>query len=75
MWLEYLASQPRAAVLLADKQNILVSTLKEVMMRYLGDVKITLHSPDKRDPEFVFYDVTRATLNVYRQVFKFSKDY
>ncbi|XP_033207085.1 nicalin [Belonocnema kinseyi] len=65
LWLEYLASQPRAAVLLSDKQNALVSALKEIMMRYLGDVKVTHHSPDKRDPEFVFYDVTKATLNVY----------
>lgn len=66
MWLEYLSAQPRAAVLLADKQNSLVSALKEIMMRYLGDVKVTLHSPEKRDPEFVLYDVTKATLNVYR---------
>lgn len=65
MWLEYLSAQPRAAVLLADKQNSLVSALKEIMMRYLGDVKVTLHSPEKRDPEFVLYDVTKATLNVY----------
>ncbi|XP_015600107.2 meckelin [Cephus cinctus] len=65
LWLNYLASQPRAAPLLADKQNPLVSTLREAMSRYLGDVKVTLHSPDKRDPEFVFYDVTKATLNVY----------
>ena len=36
------------------------------MSRYLGDVKLTHHSPDKRDPEFVFYDVTKATMNVYR---------
>lgn len=45
---------------------MLVGTLKEAMARYLGDVKVTLHSPDKPDPEFVFYDVTKALLNVYR---------
>lgn len=65
LWLEYLSNQPRAAPLLADKQNPLVTTLKEAMSRYLGEVKVTLHTPDKRDPEFVFYDVTKATLNVY----------
>ncbi|KOC68448.1 Nicalin-1 [Habropoda laboriosa] len=65
LWFSYLASQPRAAPLLADKNNMLVGTLKEAMARYLGDVKITLHSPDKQDPEFVFYDVTKAMLNVY----------
>ncbi|XP_076167862.1 BOS complex subunit ncln [Ptiloglossa arizonensis] len=65
LWFSYLASQPRAAPLLADKHNMLVGTLKEAMARYLGDVKVTLHSADKQDPEFVFYDVTKATLNVY----------
>ncbi|KOX71148.1 Nicalin-1 [Melipona quadrifasciata] len=65
LWFNYLASQPRAAPLLADKNNMLVGTLKEAMARYLGDVKVTLHSPDKQDPEFVFYDVTKAMLNVY----------
>jgi len=66
LWFNYFASQPRAASLLADKNNLLVSTLKEAMARYLGDVKVTLHTPDKQDPEFVFYDVTKAILNVYR---------
>lgn len=65
LWFNYFASQPRAASLLTDKHNLLVGTLKEAMARYLGDVKVTLHAPDKRDPEFVFYDVTKAILNVY----------
>ncbi|KZC07749.1 Nicalin-1 [Dufourea novaeangliae] len=65
LWFDYLASQPRAAPLLADKNNMLVNTLKESMARYLGDVKVTLHTPDKQDPEFVFYDITKAILNVY----------
>lgn len=66
MWMDFLTSQPRSAPLLAKKQNPLVNTLKETLHKYLGDVKVTLHTPDKRDPEFVFYDVTKATLNVYR---------
>ncbi|XP_032679555.1 nicalin [Odontomachus brunneus] len=65
LWFNYFASQPRAASLLADKHNLLVTTLKEAMARYLGDIKITLHTPDKRDPEFVFYNIAKATLNVY----------
>ncbi|KAL0129721.1 hypothetical protein PUN28_001763 [Cardiocondyla obscurior] len=65
LWFNYFASQPRAASLLAEKNNLLVNTLKESMARYLGDVKVTLHTPDKQDPEFVFYDVTKAILNVY----------
>lgn len=64
--MDYLSSQPRSASLLADKQNPLVNTLKESMQRYLGEIKVTTHSPEKRDPEFVFYDTTRAKLNVYR---------
>lgn len=66
LWFNYFASQPRAASLLTDKHNLLVATLKEAMARYLGDIKVTFHIPDKRDPEFVFYDVAKATLNVYR---------
>ncbi|XP_015172975.1 PREDICTED: nicalin [Polistes dominula] len=65
LWFTYLASQPRAAPLLVDKNNLLIATLKESMSRYLGDVKVTLHGPDKQDPEFIFYDVTKAVLNVY----------
>lgn len=63
-----MSSQPRAASLLADKQNPFVNTIKEAMHKYLGDVKVTYHSSDKRDPDFVFYDITKATLNVYRYI-------
>lgn len=66
LWFNYFASQPRAASLLADKHNLLVGTLREAMARYLGEVKTTLLTPDKRDPEFVFYNVAKATLNIYR---------
>nr|CAD7568715.1 unnamed protein product [Timema californicum] len=33
---------------------------------YLKEVKASYLTPDKRDPEFVFYDVTKALVNVYR---------
>lgn len=65
MWLNYLSSQPRSAQLLCDKNNQLVNTLKSSLSRYLKDVKISYATPDKREPEFMLYDVTRATVNVY----------
>lgn len=36
--------------------------------RYLKEVKVTFLIPDKREPEFTFYDVTKAVVNVYRLV-------
>ncbi|XP_017786970.1 PREDICTED: nicalin [Nicrophorus vespilloides] len=64
-WLDYLSSQSRSAQMLSNKDNVLVSQLKDTFGRYLRDVKITYAIPDKRDPEFVFYDVTQGTMNVY----------
>lgn len=34
--------------------------------RYVKDVKVSHQAPDKRDPEFVFYDITKSIVNVYR---------
>nr|CAD7196312.1 unnamed protein product [Timema douglasi] len=65
-WVELLSSQPRSAQLLVDKHNYLLNTLKTGMNRYLKEVKASYLTPDKRDPEFVFYDVTKALVNVYR---------
>lgn len=65
MWMKYLTEQSRAVPLLADKNNPLVNSLHEFVSRYLSDVKITFHSADKRDPEFVFYDITKTIMNVY----------
>lgn len=64
-WLDFIATQPRSAELLSEKSNPLVISLKDAMSRYLKEVKITYQTPDKRDPEFVFYDVTSAIVNVY----------
>ncbi|XP_071449388.1 BOS complex subunit NCLN [Hetaerina americana] len=64
-WVDYLSSQPRSAQLLASKQNPLVLTLQDAMSRYTKEVKVTYLSPDKRDPEFVFYDVSKVVVNVY----------
>ncbi|KAJ4437025.1 hypothetical protein ANN_17158, partial [Periplaneta americana] len=68
-WLDFLCTHPRSAQLLAEKSSPLVNTLKDAMSRYLKEVKVTYHIPDKRDPEFVFYDVTRAIVNVYRRLY------
>ncbi|XP_054278741.1 BOS complex subunit ncln-like [Macrosteles quadrilineatus] len=65
MFLDFLTSQPRAALLLADKNNPLVTALSQTLGGYIKDVKISYQTADKRDPEFVFYDVTKAVVNVY----------
>ncbi|CAB3383423.1 Hypothetical predicted protein [Cloeon dipterum] len=63
--MDFLVAQPRAAQVLATKQNSLVTSLQSVLSRYLKDVKVSHLVPDKRDPDFSFYDVTKATVNVY----------
>ncbi|KAM8960471.1 BOS complex subunit NCLN [Pelodytes ibericus] len=63
--LHWLTSQPRAAQLM-DKDSSLLSTLEYYMSRYLKDVKLYHVKADKRDPEFVFYDQLKQTMNAYR---------
>lgn len=65
-WSRYLSSQSRSAQMHCDKQDPLVNTLKATLSKYSKDVKVSYVTPDKREPEFMFYDVTRAQLNVYR---------
>lgn len=65
-WINYLSSQPRAAQILCQKDNPLVGFLRETFNKYLRDVKISYAIPDKRDPDFMFYDVTKSVMNVYR---------
>ncbi|XP_057180969.1 BOS complex subunit ncln isoform X2 [Triplophysa rosa] len=62
---DWLTAQPRAAQLL-DKDSSIVNTLEYYMNRYLKDVKRHLVKADKRDPEFVFYDQLKQTMNAYR---------
>lgn len=64
--MNHLSSQPRSAQLLSNKDNSLVALFKDTFSKYLRDVKITYAVPDKRDPDFVFYDVTKGTMNIYR---------
>ncbi|KAM4810409.1 BOS complex subunit NCLN [Rhinophrynus dorsalis] len=63
--IQWLTSQPRAAQLV-DKDSTLLGTLEYYMSRYLKDVKLHHVKADKRDPEFVFYDQLKQTMNAYR---------
>lgn len=64
-WGEFLTNQPRSAALLFEKSNPLIKSLQDTFNRYLEDVKLSVLTTDKRDPEFVFYDTTSATANIY----------
>uniref|UniRef100_A0A4W3GVG8 Nicalin n=1 Tax=Callorhinchus milii TaxID=7868 RepID=A0A4W3GVG8_CALMI len=63
--LDWLTTQPRAAQLV-DKDSSLIATMEYYMSRYLKDVKRHHVKADKRDPEFVFYDQLKQTMNAYR---------
>uniref|UniRef100_A0A8C9U5F7 Nicalin n=1 Tax=Scleropages formosus TaxID=113540 RepID=A0A8C9U5F7_SCLFO len=62
---DWLTTQPRAAQLV-DKDSIVVTTLEYHLSRYLKDVKKHYVKADKRDPEFVFYDQLKQTMNAYK---------
>ncbi|XP_012683820.1 nicalin-1 isoform X3 [Clupea harengus] len=62
---DWLTAQPRAAQLV-DKDSSVVNTLEYYLGRYLKDVKRHYVKADKRDPEFVFYDQLKQTMNAYR---------
>uniref|UniRef100_A0A8C5I5P7 BOS complex subunit NCLN n=1 Tax=Gouania willdenowi TaxID=441366 RepID=A0A8C5I5P7_GOUWI len=66
---DWLTAQPRAAQLV-DKDSSVVSTLEYHLGRYLKDIKRHYVKADKRDPEFVFYDQLKQTMNAYRFGFK-----
>ncbi|KAL4658882.1 nicalin isoform X3 [Arapaima gigas] len=62
---DWLTTQPRAAQLV-DKDSSIVNTLEYHLSRYLKDVKKHYVKADKRDPEFVFYDQLKQTMNAYK---------
>ncbi|KAK8734260.1 hypothetical protein OTU49_006093 [Cherax quadricarinatus] len=64
-WLDLLTSQPRSPQLLSGKNNPLVSTLHQILTRYTNEARVTFLKADKRDPEWAFYDITRATMAAY----------
>ncbi|KAL0278855.1 UNVERIFIED_CONTAM: hypothetical protein PYX00_000546 [Menopon gallinae] len=63
--LDYIANQPRSAQLWADKNSPFIYSLKDILGKYCRDVKMSTLVSDKRDPDFVFYDVTQSTVHIY----------
>ncbi|CAH1114348.1 unnamed protein product [Psylliodes chrysocephalus] len=64
-WINYVASLPRSPQILSSKDNLLVATFKDTFNKYLRDVRVTNAVPDKRDPDFQFYQIASGTVNVY----------
>lgn len=62
--LRYIGSHARAAQILSDKDNSLVTSLYYIINRYMR-CNITLMHAEKNEPEFVFYDVTKSTVHIY----------
>ncbi|XP_073999451.1 BOS complex subunit NCLN isoform X2 [Rhodnius prolixus] len=65
MWLDFLSSHARSPSVMYEKTNPVIRVLHESLKRYSEDAKIVHHTADKRDPEFVFYDTTKANINIY----------
>ncbi|XP_050674615.1 nicalin [Leptidea sinapis] len=65
-WYNYLASQSRSphVVTVANQDAGVNSALELAMSRYM-EVTTSVHAVDKREPEYVLYGTTRATLYVY----------
>ncbi|KAK9892946.1 hypothetical protein WA026_022817 [Henosepilachna vigintioctopunctata] len=64
-WLELIAKQPRSTQLLSSKDNYLLKAFKDYFDKNLQDTKVYYSSPDKRDPEYQFYDITQSVVNIY----------
>jgi len=64
-WLSLMASQPRSPQLLAGKTNPLVKTMESTFKRFMSESSVSWVKADKRDPEWVFYDITSATMSAY----------
>lgn len=63
-WLDHLSNEPRSQQLISKDHKFLAG-LEETLGRYLKDVRRVMSKADKKDPEFVFYDVYDAKMNVY----------
>ncbi|XP_047140056.1 BOS complex subunit NCLN-like [Hydra vulgaris] len=62
--MNYLSSQPRSQQLI-NKENRLLSAMEDILIQYLHEVKRIITKADKKDPEFVFYDVFESKMSVY----------
>lgn len=65
--LDLLVLHPRSTQII-QKNNPLVDNLFSVMSKYLKDVNVSHLTADKVDPQFSFYTVTKANLQVYRLI-------
>lgn len=63
-WMEQLQSAPRAQQVVARDSKLLLS-LEDTLLRHLKDVRRISTRADKKDPEFVFYDVFESKMHVY----------
>lgn len=63
-WLDRLSQEPRSQQLIS-KDHKLLTGFEETMASYLTDVHRVTARAEKKDPEFVFYDVFEAKMNVY----------
>jgi len=66
--LDLLILQPRSTQIIAQKNHPLLDSLSSIMSKYLKDVNVSHLTADKVDPQFSFYTVTKANLQVYRLV-------
>jgi hypothetical protein len=64
VWSTQLASYPRSQQLI-HKDSKLIASLEETLARDLTEVRRVLARADKKDPEFLFYDVFEAKFSVY----------
>merc|ERR1712179_165812 len=65
-WLDLATAQPRHPSLLVGKNSDVVKSLTTALSRYTYNVVKVVSTPDRREPEYVLYDIPSATLNVYR---------
>lgn len=63
-WSEHLTSQPRAQQLITRDSKLLLG-FEETMLKYLKDVKRVTAKAEKKEPEFVFYDIYKSKMSVY----------
>ncbi|RVE44369.1 hypothetical protein evm_010990 [Chilo suppressalis] len=66
-WFKYLASQSRAPQVVTTgtpPTSGVTAALERALSRYM-DVTVSVHSVDKREPEYTLYSPTRAVLYVY----------
>ncbi|XP_065836706.1 BOS complex subunit ncln-like [Oscarella lobularis] len=63
-WVNYLSSFSRAAQLVG-KDHPLLSSLEQTLAKHVKDVRRYQTKPDKKEPEFVFYDIAETKLYMY----------